>query len=220
MPDSIPLTVTHHRNASFALWFFNSNCATTAMDRESSRRVTIALWPPSPQEKSSSRDRAQNTPLTSRSVSASSTPCPTRVPAGLAQKSNTQSSISKESTWTGSGTNFPEPRNADGGARTKIATLESTASSTVQPNSVLLQNLIKERRAFRESRRSSSSNNYDDATSTPVQVQPQDGTITPSENRRALHNSLSTGSKPPHQMGVRETDEVCSTPEFTPSDGY
>lgn len=156
------------------------------MDRESSRRVTIALWPPSPQKKSSSRYRAQNTPLTSRSVSASSTPCPTRVPAGLAQKSNTQSSISKETT------------------------LESTASSTVQPNSVLLQSLIKERRAFRESRRSSSSNNCDYATSTPAQLQPQDGTTTPSGNQRALHSSLSTGSKPPHQMGLRETDEYVS----------
>lgn len=81
-----------------------------------------------------------------------------------------------------------------------------TTASPVQPTSSILQNLIKERRAFGQSQDTVQKDHGEGGSRTASQFQPQEDT--PSEEPRRLLNTLSTGLRNPRQMGLRETDEV------------
>jgi hypothetical protein len=81
------------------------------------------------------------------------------------------------------------------------------ASSMVNPSSALLQGLIKEQRATRESRRSDFEYSGDSSSRTQTTAQSQEDTT--SEKQRKLHNALSAGLKQPREMGIREMDQVC-----------
>lgn len=79
-------------------------------------------------------------------------------------------------------------------------------TSQVNPTSALLQDLIKEQRATRGSRRAASEAPSDVMNKTPTKTQSQDDSS--SERQRKINNALSAGLKQPREMGIREMDEV------------
>lgn len=80
------------------------------------------------------------------------------------------------------------------------------ATSQVNPTSALLQDLIKEQRATRGSRRATSEAPSDLANTTPTKAKSQDDSS--SARQRKINKALTAGHKQPREMGIREMNEV------------
>ena len=87
-----------------------------------------------------------------------------------------------------------------------IGTPDTGSSPLVNPSSALLQDLLKEQRAYRGSRGPPSEGGNESAPRTPERPQPQEESG--SEKMRKVSNTLSAGLKQPREMGMREMDQV------------
>ncbi|KAJ6108349.1 hypothetical protein N7523_009672 [Penicillium sp. IBT 18751x] len=80
----------------------------------------------------------------------------------------------------------------------------------VNPASTLLQDMLKEQRAHRDSR-GSAPEDWEDIPQTPERPRTQeDGAFTASERARKVSDALSAGLRKPKEMGMREMDQYVS----------
>ncbi|KAJ5666026.1 uncharacterized protein N7477_008474 [Penicillium maclennaniae] len=83
-------------------------------------------------------------------------------------------------------------------------------STLVNPASTLLQDMLKEQRAHRDSR-GSAPEDWEGIPQTPERPRTQeDGAFTASERARKVSDALSAGLRKPKEMGMREMDQYVS----------
>lgn len=87
-------------------------------------------------------------------------------------------------------------------------TPEKGTPTLVNPASTLLQDMLKEQRAHRDSR-GSAPEDWEDIPRTPERPRTQeDSSSTASERARKISDALSAGLRKPKEMGMREMDQV------------
>ena len=90
----------------------------------------------------------------------------------------------------------------------------------VNPASTLLQDMLKEQRAHRDSRGPESEVWDDNAPRTPERPRTQeDNNSTASEKARKVSDTFSAGLRKPKEMGMREMDQV-GRPSVEPLDKH
>ncbi|KAJ5133609.1 hypothetical protein N7526_004974 [Penicillium atrosanguineum] len=100
-----------------------------------------------------------------------------------------------------------------GGSRTPPQQQRTPTTGTptlVNPASTLLQDMLKEQRAHRDSR-GSAPEDWEDIPRTPERPRTQeDGTFTASERARKVSDAFSAGLRKPKEMAMREMDQYVS----------
>ena len=89
-----------------------------------------------------------------------------------------------------------------------VGTPNKGTPTLVNPASTLLQDMLKEQRAHRDSR-GSAPEEWEDIPRTPERPRTQeDGAFTASERARKVSDAFSAGLRKPKEMGMREMDQV------------